>query len=110
VKGRAPTKEEKEYMNKVGELGCIVCRLFYGINDSPASIHHCEGRTKKGAHFKILPLCARHHQMPSNTGEWATRHAYMSGPKAGKKAFEEEYLTERELMEIVERMVNDSRL
>ena len=105
MKGRKPTAEEQRYMNKVGELGCIVCRLFHDVYDSPASIHHCEGRTKKGAHFKILPLCAKHHQMPSNTGEWATRHG--GGKHCGKYAFEEAYRPESELMEIVERLVSD---
>jgi len=56
-----PTKAEKEYWSKVAALGCIACRLG-GVHSPVVSIHHTEGRTKPGAHKKVLPLCAEHHQ------------------------------------------------
>ena len=82
-------------MDKVAALGCIVCRLYYGVH-SPAAIHHMDGKTKTGAHFKVLGLCGNHHQIASPDGQWVTRHG--PGRKAGKKVFEEEYDTEENLL------------
>ena len=79
MKSRTPTKAEKEWMNKLGEFGCIVC-FNHGILDCPASIHHIEGRVKKGAHFLTLPLCGQHHQgdygigLHSGKAEWEKRY------------------------------------
>ena len=103
MKGRKPTADEKRYMSEVVSLGCVICHLFYSV-ESPAAIHHCDGRTKPDAHYKILPLCAGHHQVSSPSGEWATRHA--PGRNAGKFAFESAYGSEESLMEKVRGMVN----
>ncbi len=46
MRGRNPTKQEKEWLNKAGEYGCVICKWFLEI-ESPCSIHHLEGRTKK---------------------------------------------------------------
>ena len=103
MKCRNPNAEEKRYMNRVGSLGCIVC-LLNGI-ETDATIHHCDGRTKKDAHFKILPLCGAHHQIACPVGSWATRHP--PGRNAGRAAFEEAYGTEEELMAKVEELLCD---
>lgn len=46
-------------------------------------IHHCDGKTKPGAHFKVIPLCDGHHSRYTSTGlhsnltrwqeEWGTQ-------------------------------------
>ena len=60
-KSHTPTKEEKQWMDSISELGCIVCiNLGYGF--SPCSPHHMDGKVKKGSHLKTIPLCAIHHQ------------------------------------------------
>ena len=100
MKGRNPTKAEREHMQKVADVGCIVCHEFMGVH-SPAQIHHISGKTKEGAHFNVLPLCPNHHQHASPTGDWATRHS--PGRNAGKAAFEAEYCTEAELLKRLER-------
>jgi len=51
MKGRNPNKKEKDHMDTVQQLGCIVCRNEYGVF-SPAEIHHVYGKTKKNAHFR----------------------------------------------------------
>lgn len=56
-----PTKSDKLYWDRLASLGCIAC-LIDGINSPDVSIHHIDGRTKPGAHRKVLPLCAGHHQ------------------------------------------------
>ena len=59
---RNPTHAEKLYWTRLVEtIGCIACRLDGNQNPS-ATIHHIDGRTKPGAHSKVLPLCAGHHQ------------------------------------------------
>lgn len=83
-------------MDKVAELGCIVCKLFHSVY-SPAAIHHTDGKTKSGVHFKVLPLCGAHHQ----TG------GYGVALHAGKKEFERKYGTEQELLQKVKDLLED---
>jgi hypothetical protein len=61
MKGRAPTAIEAWFMDRVGALPCICC-LKDGWENREISLHHIDGRTKLGAHFLVLPLCAGHHQ------------------------------------------------
>jgi hypothetical protein len=61
VKGRATTKAEREFQHAVCGLGCIACRKD-GHENPFVSPHHIDGRTKPGAHMKVIPLCAGHHQ------------------------------------------------
>jgi len=57
-----PTKKEKDYMGKVAELGCVVCRNL-GHGPTPALVHHAfYGAGKRDKHFLIFPLCPTHHQ------------------------------------------------
>lgn len=61
MKGSTPSKADRELWDNMASLGCIACRKD-GIFNSLVSIHHIDGRTKPGAHRKVLPLCAGHHQ------------------------------------------------
>jgi len=97
VKGRTPTAQEKQWMDDVQSLGCIVCRR-HGRTETPAEIHHIDGKTKQGAHFHILPLCYFHHRQGSDSELFTSRHPY-------KRRFEERYGPEMELLFIVEEMV-----
>lgn len=57
-----PTKAEKKYHDQLANIiGCIACYLD-GVANHYGSIHHVEGRTKKGCHMKVLFLCGPHHQ------------------------------------------------
>ena len=96
MKGRTPTKSERQWMNAICQIGCIVCRNEYGVF-SPAVPHHMDGKTKEGAHLKTIPLCGAHHQ----TGEGCiSRHPY-------KARFEAEYGTEEELLEQCRDIISD---
>ena len=69
-----PNKAEKAYHDRLcNEVGCIVCRLHLGIQNHYVSIHHIDGRTKKGAHMNVLPLCGAHHQ---TGGEGVALHPF----------------------------------
>lgn len=87
------TKAERKHQSMVASLGCIACRID-GIVNTHVSIHHIDGRTKRGAHMRVLALCAEHHQ---TGGESAPAiHPY-------KRRFELKYGTQEELL----RMTND---
>ena len=94
--GRKPTKAEKEWMNEVSELGCIVCRNMGGIF-SPASPHHMHGRTRRDCHLSTIPLCGAHHQ---TGGEGVAFHA------TGKKTWQEKYGTQEELLKQCQEIIN----
>lgn len=61
MKGRTPTKAEKELWHDMAGLGCVACYVEGRVNPW-VSIHHIDGRTKPGAHKKVIALCAEHHQ------------------------------------------------
>ena len=86
-----PTKTEKAFWDSLANIvGCIACRLD-GIMNHHCSIHHIDGRTKPGAHMKVLPLCDRHHQ---TGGEDAPSiHPW-------KRRFEAKYGKQEDLLEM----------
>ncbi len=90
MKGRTPTVFEKRFLDAIAGLGCVVCIKYLGV-ETPAAVHHMDGKTKPYAHIKVLPLCKHHHQIKSNKGLWVSRHG------DGRAAFEAEYGTEVEL-------------
>lgn len=86
-----PSKKEKELWNAIAGLGCIAC-IKDGRFNPYVSIHHCDGRTKPGAHKKVLALCAGHHQDGTGAIDLIAVHPY-------KARFEAKYGTQEELME-----------
>ena len=82
------SKAIKAYWDKVASRGCAAC-LIDGIVNTWVSIHHTDGRTKPGAHYRVIALCAEHHQ---TGGEWAPAiHPY-------KAQFEAKYGKQEELL------------
>lgn len=104
MKGRAPTAEEKYYLEKIGALSCISC-LLMGKETYPITPHHTDGRTKKWAHAKCLPLCAHHHDVPLDVASriifplMIPFHA--KGSFGGKASFEAVFGTQDELLQKV---------
>ena len=102
MKGRTPTKAEQEHMDRVRDLGCIICRQ-QGKGRRPCEIHHVFGKTKKakgdfkGSHFYVLPLCFEHHRMGSDK-EPISRHPY-------KARFVATYGTEESLLNLVDELL-----
>jgi|TARA_R100000278_G_scaffold123276_1_gene112614 hypothetical protein len=90
-----PNKKTREYYQRLVSLGCIVCRLQYGVHSDPC-IHHVRtkglgmGQKSKDA----LPLCWEHHQG-------------RDGVHTNTKKWEEKYGTQEELLEIVNDLLND---
>ena len=86
------TKTERAHWNLVAELGCLPCAKD-GFLNTYVSIHHCDGRTKPGAHMKVLALCAGHHQKGTNINA-----PHMIAIHPDKRRFQEMYGTQQELM------------
>ena len=79
---KAPTKAEREHLNKVASLGCLVCQR-------PANVHHIRpiglGMGMRSGHYQTIPLCREHHQ-----GQFSIHNC--------KQEFESMYGTEQELL------------
>lgn len=94
------TKAEKAYLNRLVEMGCIVCKnLGYGA--SPAHVHHIRtgiGMGQRASNYDTIPLCPTHHQ---HGGIGVAIHA-------GQKTWEALYGTELELLkQTKEELKND---
>jgi hypothetical protein len=83
------TKSEQLHMSRVAALGCCVCRNEFGLN-SDAEIHHVGNGTlgKRASNYEVIPLCFLHHR---GGGIGVAEHA-------GRKSFESNFGTERELL------------
>ncbi len=69
------TKAENRYMNRVAELGCVVCRML-GYGSTPAQLHHVregQGMAQRAQNWLVIPLCPEHHQ--GKTGVHGDRSA-----------------------------------
>ncbi len=93
MKGRTPTKAEREFHDRMASLGCVACR-FDGHATELVSIHHIDGRTKPGAHTKVLPLCGPHHQHDD------TDPAGRIGVHPYKARFESRYGAQQKLLDL----------
>lgn len=83
-------------MDRICQLGCVVCRLVYGVF-SPAVPHHILSGSKRKGHLWTIPLCdPGHHQNPKEG--MIARHPT-------KARFEAAYGTEEELLEKTRQMI-----
>ena len=99
MKGRNPSAAEKRYHDKLATVvGCIACRKE-GLWNDHVSIHHVDGRTRPGAHMRVLPLCGPHHQ-PIAQG--------VPSVHGNKAEFERKYGTQAELMQECNRILDRS--
>ena len=82
-------KSEKEHLNKVASMGCVVC-INLGYGPSPAEVHHIGNGTmgKRASNFEVIPLCAQHHRLGG----------YGVAVHAGRKTWEQNFGTEKELL------------
>ena len=95
-----PNRSEKFHWSRLAsEVGCIACRVEGRRNDF-ISIHHVNGRVKPGAHMQVLPLCFEHHQ--GGTQDKPSVHPW-------KARFEADYGSQISLMEMCDRILNNTR-
>ncbi|MDU5473997.1 MULTISPECIES: Ref family recombination enhancement nuclease [unclassified Pantoea] len=84
------TKAERQHLQRVADLGCIVCRQHFSVF-SPAEVHHLRagcGAGQRASHYRTIPLCPPHHR----TG------GYGVAIHAGQKMWEKNYGTEESLL------------
>jgi len=90
------TKDEKQKLRKIAELGCSLCR-HQGNEGTPCEIHHIR-RSGVRSSSPVIGLCPYHHR-GSNT----------SIHGMGRKRFEREYaITEEQLLVQTENLLNAS--
>lgn len=93
---KKPNKAESEYMRRVQEIGCIVCREK-GIF-TPALVHHCDtGMGRKRDHYKTIPMCFMHHSYSSPLGFHSM----------GKEVWEKRFGTQKYFMNKVSEILKD---
>jgi hypothetical protein len=61
------TKNEKIALNKIAELGCILCSEVLGIEGTPSELHHVRRYGAKRSTSPILPLCPEHHRLGNDS-------------------------------------------
>tara|TARA_R110001606_G_scaffold127326_2_gene261557 strand:+ start:211 stop:501 length:291 start_codon:yes stop_codon:yes gene_type:complete len=65
MKKKFKTKDEKQWLNKMSEFGCCICKRYHDVIDAPpATLHHIRegmGMGQKNTHFMVLPVCFHHH-------------------------------------------------
>lgn len=87
---RAPNKQERLYLARVADLGCVVCRNMSN-GPTPAVVHHIRavaGMSQRAPHYLTIPLCPDHH---TDGGAGVAIHA-------DQKHFERIYGSEFELL------------
>jgi hypothetical protein len=59
----ATKRDEKIALNKIAELGCILCSEVLGIEGgSAAELHHVRRYGSVRSASPVLPLCPEHHR------------------------------------------------
>ena len=74
-----PNKKTRKHNQDLEEIGCIVCRIHYGVRSDPC-IHHIRniglGMGQKSR--EAIPLCWEHHQgkegIHTNTKKWEAKY------------------------------------
>ena len=93
MKSHTPTREEKDWMDQIQQMGCIVCFQQWEVV-TPAEIHHIAGKTNKNSHLLTIPLCYNHHRAGEDNEIFTSRHPF-------KARFEERYGYENHLYHAV---------
>lgn len=87
---RAPTAEERAWMDWIVGYGCVACRMD-GLGFRPPAVHHILRGGRRIGHLHTLPLCdPGHHQNGQQFG-MVSRHPW-------KARFEQQYGTEDHLL------------
>jgi hypothetical protein len=85
------TKLERDWMNAITQIGCIVCLLWEGVPGTPGAVHHILRGGRRISHLDTICLCDPGHHQNSPTPSKVSRHP-------NKAAFEKRYATEEYLL------------
>ena len=92
------TVAEKQWMDAITQIGCIVCAVFEHAPNTPGAVHHLKSGGRRISHLDTICLCDPGHHQNSPTRAKISRHP-------NKAAFEKAYATEEELLEITRTLV-----
>jgi hypothetical protein len=95
AKKRKANKAERDHMGRVAAMGCIVCEDISGSIGTPANVHHIGNQVVRASHFDTIPLCPHHHQ-------WG---GHGEAVHAGRKTWEANFGTERDLLARVKKRI-----
>ena len=88
MKKKSKTKDEKQWLNKLSEFGCCICKRYHDVIDAPpANRHHIRegvGLGEKSSSYLCIPLCHYHHQ------SGPAGKAFHASPKQWIKAYGKE--------------------
>jgi len=59
------TNRERQWLDDVAGMNCIICEDFLQIPETPATVHHQRtgyGTSQRAPYYRTLPLCPLHHQ------------------------------------------------
>ncbi len=92
-------KADRNRLNRLSELGCVVCRNI-GCGESPSEVHHLigiqfKGLSQRASHQQTIPLCPEHHR-----GNHGIHHM-------GRKPWESVYGTQESLLDQVNRELGE---
>jgi hypothetical protein len=87
---RAPTVEERAWMDWIVAYGCVACRLD-GLGFRSPAVHHILRGGQRLGHLHTLPLCDPGHHQGGQQLEMISRHPW-------KARFEERYGSEESLL------------
>ena len=96
--GKSRSKEDREHLTKLAEVGCIVCRLELSVF-TPAEIHHIragQGLAQRASDKDAIPLCFHHHSAQG-----------VDGFHKHPKTWQEAHGTELELLDQTRRLLDD---
>lgn len=96
MNGRKPNKAEKEWLDQIIQLGCIVC-LLEKLGATPCEAHHTNGGDN---HFDTFGLCFPHHRSGKDVEKYTSRHPF-------KKKFETRYGSEKELLQKTKEIIQE---
>lgn len=87
---RAPTTQERAWMDWISAQGCICCRMD-GLAPRPTAVHHILRGGLRMGHMFTLPLCDPGHHQGGQPLGLISRHPW-------KARFEAKYGTEEDLL------------
>jgi len=90
-------KADKERMNAIAQMPCIVCLLYFNA-ETPAGVHHLVEAGRRLGHQFTIPLCHPHHGAEIRSAVLVSRHPY-------KAEFERRYGTEAFLLEETNKLI-----
>ena len=101
LKGDPVSAEQKAFHDALCQhVGCIACRVEFGITNTYVSVHHMRGR-KAAMHWLALPLCAGHHQK-------GTGNVLLIAVHPDKARFEKAFGTQAELLAMCKIIVREA--